>query len=85
MSSTSVGSSSSVESTHFDSEDEHWVSALTAGYTHWSRLYAGLEAGVGSSVTVDVLPAAWADVYGHRHPLTARLILQLRGSGRWER
>lgn len=61
-------------------EQKHWISAFTAGYTHWSAWPSKLEAGIGASITMDVMPDDWASAYGHRTPLTARLIIQLRGS-----
>lgn len=60
-----------------------WVSALTLGYTHWTELNRGLQFGLGASLTLDVIPSDWATAYGSRTPLTARIIFQLRGSGRW--
>lgn len=63
--------------------DRRWVSALTLGYTHWTALTRGLQFGVGGSLALDVIPSDWANGYGSRTPLTARLIVQLRGSGRW--
>ena len=75
----------STQSSPVDYDDKHWVSALTAGFTHWTHLHAGPDAGVGSAVTIDALPDAWANAYGHRYPVTARLILQLRGNRRWQR
>jgi hypothetical protein len=65
-------------------ENERWVSALTLGYTHWSTRVGALQFGVGSSLTMDVLPEAWAVAYGGSIPLTFRLIVQIRGSGRWQ-
>jgi len=61
--------------------DKRWVSALTVGYTYWPASVAGLRLGLGSSLTVDVLPSDWAAAYGNRAPLTARLIVQIRGAG----
>lgn len=61
-----------------------WVSAATIGYTRWLPWAARIEMGLGSSLTVDAIPEAWASAYGHRAPLTIRLILQLRGAGSWE-
>jgi hypothetical protein len=65
--------------------DRRWVAAMTVGYTHWMSSRSRLQLGVGSSLTMDVVPAEWASPYGHRTPLTVRVILQLRGSGRWPR
>jgi hypothetical protein len=65
-------------------EVKHWVSALTLGYTHWSLRYRKLQVGVGSSLTMDVVPSDWARIYGSRTPLTLRFIVQVRGSGRWQ-
>lgn len=65
-------------------EDRRWVSGLTLGYTHWTEFNRGLEFGLGTSLTLDGIPSDWASVYGSRSPLTARIILQLRGSGRWQ-
>ena len=64
-----------------ESAVKHWVSALTLGYTHWSSPYRNLQIGLGSSLTVDVVPTDWAGEYGSRTPLTMRLIIQVRGSG----
>jgi hypothetical protein len=63
--------------------DSRWVAAMTVGYTRWITSFSRLQLGVGSSLTMDVVPAEWASTYGHRTPLTVRVILQLRGSGRW--
>jgi hypothetical protein len=65
--------------------ERRWVSALTAGYTHWTPLNRGLAIGFGSSLTLDVIPGDWARAYGSRTPLTVRLIVQIRGAGRWPR
>ncbi len=62
--------------------DERWVSALTLGVTHWTDLNRGLKLGLGTSLTADFIPGDWATRYGGRTPLTARLIIQLRGNGR---
>lgn len=64
--------------------ENRWVSALTVGYTYWLPWQSRIQAGVGSSLTMDVIPEDWASAYGHRTPLTVRLIVQLRGSGRWQ-
>ena len=63
-------------------DDKRWVSSLTLGYTHWTALAGSLQFGVGTSLTLDVIPSEWANTYGDRTPLTACLIVQLRGSGR---
>ena len=65
--------------------DERWISALTLGYTHWSTPAGTLRVGLGTSLTMDLLPEAWAAAYGGRNPLTVRVIVQIRGSGRWQR
>jgi len=65
--------------------EERWVSALTVGYTHWSAPVDALRVGLGTSLTMDALPEAWAASYGGRNPLTLRVIVQIRGSGRWQR
>jgi len=62
-------------------DDKHWVSSVTLGYTHWTALHESLQLGVGTSLTLDFIPSDWAVAYGDRTPLTARLIVQLRGSG----
>jgi hypothetical protein len=64
--------------------ESRWVAAVTAGYTRWIASRSGLQLGLGTSLTMDVVPPEWASAYGHRTPLTVRLILQLRGSGRWQ-
>jgi hypothetical protein len=64
-------------------DGRRWVSALTLGYTHWTELNRGLQFGLGTSLTLDVIPSAWATAYGSRTPLTARIIIQLRGTRRW--
>lgn len=64
--------------------ESRWVAAMTVGYTRWLASHSGLQLGVGTSLTMDVVPPEWAGAYGHRTPLTVRLILQLRGSGRWQ-
>jgi hypothetical protein len=66
-------------------DDRRWVSALTVGYTHWTTRADALNVGIGTSVTMDVVPEAWAGAYGGRTPFTVRLIVQVRGSGRWQR
>jgi hypothetical protein len=63
-------------------DDKHWVSAFTLGYTHWTPRSSWLELGLGASLTMDVIPHDWVSAYGQRAPLTARFIVQLRGSGR---
>jgi hypothetical protein len=63
--------------------EQRWVSAMTIGYTYW--LPSRLQVGVGSSLTMDVIPADWVSAYGHRTPLTFRLIVQVRSSGVWRR
>ncbi len=60
---------------------KHWVSALTLGYTHWTSPSRHLQLGLGTSLTMDILPDIWARAYGGRTPVTARLIVQIRGSG----
>ena len=57
-------------------DDRRWVSALTLGYTHWTELNRGLQFGLGTSLTLDVIPSDWATAYGSRTPLTARIIIQ---------
>jgi len=64
-------------------DEERWVSAFTLGYTHWSTPAAALQVGLGTALTMDVLPKAWAPAYGGRNPLTIRVILQIRGSRGW--
>ena len=64
-------------------EDKRWVAGLTAGYTRWIRQGRPVEFAIGSSLTADVVPKAWANSYGSQVPLTARLIFQVRGAGRW--
>jgi hypothetical protein len=66
-------------------DEKRWVSALTLGYTHWSSLPRDLEVGIGTSLTLDAIPSDWAHAYGSRTPLTVRLIVQVRGSGRWQK
>jgi hypothetical protein len=67
----------------YGADDRRWVSALTLGYTHWTQLHRGLQFGLGTSLTLDVIPGDWAAVYGSRTPLTVRFIIQVRGAGRW--
>jgi hypothetical protein len=64
------------------SDVKHWISAVTVGYTHWWPAYGNLQLGLGTSLTMDVVPGAWASAYGSHTPLTARFIFQLRGSRR---
>ena len=64
-------------------DDKRWVSALTVGYTHWIAEAHHIDFGFGSSMTADFVPGPWATAYGSRVPLTVRVILQLRGAGRW--
>jgi hypothetical protein len=63
--------------------DARWVSAVTVGYTHWLPWKLRIQVGIGSSLTMDVIPGQWASAYGRRTPLTVRLVLQVRGSGAW--
>lgn len=63
------------------SDVKHWISAMTLGYTHWSAPRRNLQFGLGTSLTMDVVPGDWAGAYGTRTPITARLIIQLRSSG----
>jgi hypothetical protein len=63
-------------------DDKRWVSSLTLGYTHWTALNESVQFGLGTSLTLDVIPSEWANAYGGRTPLTARLIVQVRGAGR---
>src|SRR5207342_3689028 len=70
-------------STSPSAEDKRWVSELTIGYTHWIRERGSLDIALGSSLTADVVPQAWEMAYGSRLPLTLRLIVQVRGAGRW--
>jgi hypothetical protein len=65
------------------SQDKRWVSALTVGYTYWAARSHGLELGIGTSLTADAIPAAWANAYGSQVPLTGRIIIQVRGAGNW--
>lgn len=67
------------------SDDKRWVSELTVGYTHWLRERGSFDFAIGTSVTADVVPSAWSAEYGSRVPLTARIIVQVRGAGRWRR
>ena len=62
-------------------DEKRWVWTMTLGYTYWTSLHRELQFGVGGSLTLDAVPASWADTYGSRTPLTARLIVQIRGSG----
>ena len=66
-----------------ETSHSRWVAAITMGYTHWMSWSSRLQLGVGSSLTMDVVPPEWASTYGRRTPLTLRVILQLRGFGRW--
>lgn len=61
----------------------HWVSAMTIGYTYWLCRQSRIQLGVGPSLTMDVIPEAWVSAYGHRTPLSVRLIVQVRGSDAW--
>ena len=65
------------------SQDKRWIAALTVGYTYWACRSHGLEFGIGSSLTADAIPGAWASAYGSQLPLTGRLIFQARGAGDW--
>jgi hypothetical protein len=67
------------------SNPKRWVSAVSLGYTHWSSPYRNVQIGLGSSLTLDVVPNDWAGAYGSRTPLTVRVIVQVRGAGRWQR
>jgi hypothetical protein len=66
-------------------DEKRWVSALTVGYTYWPSLAHDLHIGIGGSLTLDVIPGEWAGAYGSRTPLTARLIVQVRGAGKWQK
>ena len=59
-----------------------WVTALTLGYTHRMLATLGLELGLGSSATVDLLPTEYASAYGG-NPWTGKVFLQLGGMGMW--
>jgi hypothetical protein len=65
------------------SSERRWVSAYTLGFTHWFAGDRSLQVGFGAALTLDVIPADWATAYGNRTPVTGRLIVQVRGSGRW--
>lgn len=58
----------------------HWAQALTLGATRWAWRTPAWQLGVGASLTVDHVPAAWATAYGSGWPLTGRLIVQLRAA-----
>jgi hypothetical protein len=66
-------------------DEKRWVSALTLGYTYWPSLTHDLQIGIGGSLTLDVIPDDWAAAYGSRTPLTVRLIVQVRGTGKWQK
>jgi hypothetical protein len=66
-------------------DEKRWVSALTLGYTYWPSLAHDLQIGIGGSLTLDVIPDNWASAYGSRTPLTVRLIVQVRGTGKWQK
>ena len=60
--------------------DGRWVEALTLGYTHAIAKWSDAELGLGSSVTVDVLPSEFSAAYGSRTPITGKLFLQFGGT-----
>jgi hypothetical protein len=66
-------------------DDKRWVSSLTLGYTRWTALDGSVQFGLGTSLTLDVIPGEWAGAYGSRTPVTVRLIVQVRGWGRWQK
>lgn len=61
-----------------DPEDAKWVSALTLGYTFKIKVGHDFEAGVGGSLTKDVLSSEFRDAYGG-DPWSGRIFLQLSG------
>jgi hypothetical protein len=58
--------------------DPHWVTALTAGYTHDFMKVNGSKLAAGLSVTKDILPSEFRDSYGG-DPWSGRLFIQLSG------
>jgi hypothetical protein len=60
-----------------------WIAAFTAGYTQKLASYAGMELGLGTSLTKDLLPGDFIGAYGG-NPWTGRVFLQLGGMGMWD-
>ncbi|MBC7466151.1 MAG: hypothetical protein H7256_09165 [Bdellovibrio sp.] len=58
--------------------DPKMVTALTAGYTYKIAIADRVEAGLGGSVTKDILPSEFKDSYGG-DPLSGKLFLQITG------
>jgi hypothetical protein len=65
--------------------ERRWVQALTLGATRWHASASAWQLGLGASLTLDHVPGDWAMAYGGHAPLSARLILQLRGNSHWRR
>jgi hypothetical protein len=61
-----------------------FIGALTLGYTHVLAKTTGLELGVGTSATMNLLPEAYASSYGSSTPWTGKIFLQLGGMGMWD-
>lgn len=60
-----------------------WVEAFTAGYTKRIAQWSDSELGLGSSITMDLLPSSFSTAYGSRTPLTAKIFLQFGGMKMW--
>jgi hypothetical protein len=58
--------------------DPKMVTALTAGYTYKIALAQDMEAGIGASITKDILPSDFKDAYGG-DPTSGKIFLQIAG------
>ncbi len=63
--------------------DPQWVTALTLGYTHQLATWDSADIGLGGSLTVDILPPAYSDVYGGL-PISGKVFLQVSGMKMWD-
>jgi hypothetical protein len=64
--------------------DGEWVEAVTLGYTHAIAKWTGAELGLGTSVTMDILPSDFSEAYGSHTPMTGKVFLQFGGMRMWE-
>ena len=58
--------------------DPHWITALTAGYTHDFMKFDGSKFGAGLSITKNFLPSEFRAAYGG-DPWSGRIFVQLSG------
>ena len=63
--------------------DPLWVTAVTLGYTYKVAQWESFEVGVGGSVTKDILPSDYREVYSG-DPLSGKVFIQLSGMKMWD-